>query len=193
MFQHQDLQMFVHKLDIYMSNFHSLEVVGRGSGTQLQVGDNLNKMTWLYVCDAVLILGQRQRCCSRIKTASQWFFQSSSSILFIVVNILNKHIRYEIEPMWFDLDPCLQRWPNIKPTLLQRLVFADFCCWWSCHMWQNKPDGRGTNGIRCCLSMLVSCYVVVHQIGYMSVRNSLCPVYILNVFVIFSRINSPSN
>ena len=25
-----------------MSNFHSLEVVGRGSETQLQVGDNLN-------------------------------------------------------------------------------------------------------------------------------------------------------
>ena len=28
-----------------MSNFHPLEVVGRGSETQLQVGENLNKMT----------------------------------------------------------------------------------------------------------------------------------------------------
>ena len=26
-----------------MSNFHRLEVVGRGSETQLQVGENLNK------------------------------------------------------------------------------------------------------------------------------------------------------
>ena len=26
-----------------MSNFHPLEVVGRGSGTQLQAGENLNK------------------------------------------------------------------------------------------------------------------------------------------------------
>ena len=28
-----------------MSNFHPLEVVGRGSETQLQVGENLNKRT----------------------------------------------------------------------------------------------------------------------------------------------------
>ena len=29
-----------------MSNFHPLEVVGRGSHPQLQVGDNLNKIPW---------------------------------------------------------------------------------------------------------------------------------------------------
>ena len=29
-----------------MSIFHPLEVVGRGSGTQLQVGENLNKISW---------------------------------------------------------------------------------------------------------------------------------------------------
>ena len=29
-----------------MSNFHPLEVVGRGSETQLQVGENLNKLTY---------------------------------------------------------------------------------------------------------------------------------------------------
>ena len=28
-----------------MSNFHPLEVVDRGSETQLQVGENLNKLT----------------------------------------------------------------------------------------------------------------------------------------------------
>ena len=28
-----------------MSNFHSLKVVGRGSETELQVGENLNKIT----------------------------------------------------------------------------------------------------------------------------------------------------
>ena len=28
-----------------MSNFHPLEVVGRGSDTQLQVGENLNQIT----------------------------------------------------------------------------------------------------------------------------------------------------
>ena len=28
-----------------MTNFHPLEVVGRGSETQLQVGENLNKLT----------------------------------------------------------------------------------------------------------------------------------------------------
>ena len=37
-FEHQDLQMLV----LYISNFHPLEVVGRGSETQLQVGENLN-------------------------------------------------------------------------------------------------------------------------------------------------------
>ena len=29
-----------------MINFHPPEVVGRGSETQLQVGENLNKLTW---------------------------------------------------------------------------------------------------------------------------------------------------
>ena len=39
---HQDVQMFDLKLSKYTSNFHSLEVVSRGSETQLQVGENLN-------------------------------------------------------------------------------------------------------------------------------------------------------
>ena len=43
--KHQDLQIFVLKLNKYTSNFQSLEVVGRGSETQLQVGENLNKLT----------------------------------------------------------------------------------------------------------------------------------------------------
>ena len=29
-----------------MSNFHPLEIVGRGSETQLQVGGNLHKLPW---------------------------------------------------------------------------------------------------------------------------------------------------
>ena len=40
-FKHQDLQMFCLTLSICMRNFHPLEVVGRGSKTQLQVGGNL--------------------------------------------------------------------------------------------------------------------------------------------------------
>ena len=40
-FKHQYLQMFGLTLNEYMSNFHPLEVVGRGSETQLQVGENL--------------------------------------------------------------------------------------------------------------------------------------------------------
>ena len=39
-FKHQDLQMLGVKLNI--SNFHSLEVVGRGSETQHQVSENSN-------------------------------------------------------------------------------------------------------------------------------------------------------
>ena len=37
----QDLQIFVHKLN----NFQPIEVVGRGSETQFQVAENLNKCT----------------------------------------------------------------------------------------------------------------------------------------------------
>ena len=44
MFKHQDLQMIDLKLNI-LSNFHLLEVVDRGSETQLQVGENLYKLT----------------------------------------------------------------------------------------------------------------------------------------------------
>ena len=43
-FQRQHLQLFCLKLNrTYMSNFQPLEVVGRGSETQLQVGENINK------------------------------------------------------------------------------------------------------------------------------------------------------
>ena len=39
MFKHQDLKMFGSEMkQIIMSNFHPLEVVGRGSEIQLQVG-----------------------------------------------------------------------------------------------------------------------------------------------------------
>ena len=42
MLKHQDLQLFG-QLD-NISNFHPLEVVDRGSETQLQVGENFNYM-----------------------------------------------------------------------------------------------------------------------------------------------------
>ena len=38
-FRHQDLKMF-YRIITNMINFHPLEVVGRGSETQLQVGEN---------------------------------------------------------------------------------------------------------------------------------------------------------
>ena len=41
----QDLQICVLKLNNYICNFQPLEVVGRGSETQLQVAENLNKLT----------------------------------------------------------------------------------------------------------------------------------------------------
>ena len=40
--KHQDLQISSIKLKKNMDNFHPLEVVDRGSETQLQVGENLN-------------------------------------------------------------------------------------------------------------------------------------------------------
>ena len=39
-----------------MSNFHPLEVVGRGSETQLQLGENLNKLT-LALIDQINVIG----------------------------------------------------------------------------------------------------------------------------------------
>ena len=39
------LQMFGHKLNKCEYNLHSLEVVGHGNETQLQVGENLNMRT----------------------------------------------------------------------------------------------------------------------------------------------------
>ena len=46
MFKHKDFQMLGLKLKIYISNFHPLKVVGRCSETQLQVGENLDEITW---------------------------------------------------------------------------------------------------------------------------------------------------
>ena len=46
MSKQQDLQIFVHIRKLTnLSNFQPLEVVGRGSETQLQVDENLNKLT----------------------------------------------------------------------------------------------------------------------------------------------------
>ena len=45
MFKHQDLRIVDLKLN-KLSNFHPLEVLGLGSGTQLQVGENINKLLW---------------------------------------------------------------------------------------------------------------------------------------------------
>ena len=49
-FQHQDLQMFCLTSSICMRNFHPLEVVGRGSKTQLQVGGNLKYLFLRFKC-----------------------------------------------------------------------------------------------------------------------------------------------
>ena len=44
-FKHDILQVFGLKLNTDMINLYTLEVVGRGRGTQLQVGGNLNPIT----------------------------------------------------------------------------------------------------------------------------------------------------
>ena len=49
MFNHQNLQMFYAKVK-NISNFHPLEVVGRGSETQLQVGENI-----FFYCSALWV------------------------------------------------------------------------------------------------------------------------------------------
>ena len=45
MFKYLDWIMFGLKLNKYVSKFHPLEDVGRGSDTHLQVGENLNYIT----------------------------------------------------------------------------------------------------------------------------------------------------
>ena len=45
--KHQDLQMFGFRLNKYRVIFHQLEIVGRGSDTQLQVGENLERLNIL--------------------------------------------------------------------------------------------------------------------------------------------------
>ena len=45
MFKHKYLQMFGLKISKNMSDFHPLGVVGRGSETQLQVGENFALVT----------------------------------------------------------------------------------------------------------------------------------------------------
>ena len=40
MFRHKDLKLLGHKLNKYMSNFHPVFVVGRGSEPQRKVGEN---------------------------------------------------------------------------------------------------------------------------------------------------------
>ena len=48
MFKHQDLQMISLKLKTNPSIFYPLEVVGRGSETQLQMGKNLNYLLYRF-------------------------------------------------------------------------------------------------------------------------------------------------
>ena len=47
MFEQQNEQMFIpNKTDRSTPNFNPIEFVGRGSETQLQVGENVNNITW---------------------------------------------------------------------------------------------------------------------------------------------------
>ena len=45
MFKHTIFTNVSSQIEQVLSNFHPLEVVCRGSETQLQVGENLNKIT----------------------------------------------------------------------------------------------------------------------------------------------------
>ena len=52
MLKHKDLQMFRLKLNEYLwVVVHPFEVVGRGSETQLQMGEKLNKL--IYWCEGL--------------------------------------------------------------------------------------------------------------------------------------------
>ena len=62
-----------------MSNFHPLEVVGRGSETQLQVGENLNKVGY--------------RLLIRVNTLCHHFYRHIWRMYILKVNLLlyNNH------------------------------------------------------------------------------------------------------
>ena len=71
MLKHQDLLMFGFKLlQIYMNIFHPLEVVGRGSETQLQVGENYISKVAPPELMPGLMLGQCSRRLANIKPTS---------------------------------------------------------------------------------------------------------------------------
>ena len=61
-----------------MSHFQPLEVVGRGSKPQLQVGENLNKLTWLTQED-------RQKIC--------WY--SGAEVKIRIVNYNDTELAYK--------------------------------------------------------------------------------------------------
>ena len=48
MVKHPDFRIIVWSQIKHMCNFDPLEVVGRGSETQLQVGENLNQISWSF-------------------------------------------------------------------------------------------------------------------------------------------------
>ena len=76
-----------------ISNYHPLEVVGRGSETQLQVGENLNYLI--------------KRFCVSV---GQLYTNTGST--FVSAKTLNE--------FWVNVDP--RRCANIKSTLAERVV-----------------------------------------------------------------------
>ena len=61
-----------------MINFHSLEVVGRGSEPQIQVGENLNYITWRAKSQQLVITGICKHDCD-LTGDSQGFYLAVSS------------------------------------------------------------------------------------------------------------------
>ena len=96
-----------------ISNFHTLEVVGRGGETQIQLGDNLKK-TWLFYMDCLKMLHCRYKpkpklipfgCARHHWHLSSKLFLSDGNSFYLSENPIG-----EISENRYKLNTCI--WPG---------------------------------------------------------------------------------
>ena len=113
-----------------MSNFQPLEVVGRGSETQLQEAENLNSYfsrirvnTWSNLNQSVsLILFPGRHCV--LSPSKTWCWASAGSMLAQwVKNLCLAHIKPTMRRHWASIKPTLgQHQASIGSVLSQHLA-----------------------------------------------------------------------
>ena len=84
----------------------------------------------------MLIIQVSSYCCSAVFALTRWVMPPDQHFIFSVLSSFTMAVtdypskQETLSQCCFNVGPRLRRWPNIKTTLAQRLVFPGIESWW---------------------------------------------------------------